>query len=386
MCAWTTEGDGFEPLVPPQRNSVRARHWFPRTAPPARSGTDPERRRALDAIAALGAAVPAAASGAPAEVDAWWADAGSGSPREWVFVQKCLPERKRSYLTEKGLFSRKAVKGDVNFDKNILWEIPLKSRRKRSLGVISHEQVTPRLLPTAAEEPCNRSLAMNLNSDFGARAAVHAAQLDWTPSPIPGVDRRMLDRIGDEVARATSIVRYTPHSRFSSHTHGGGEEFLVLDGVFQDEHGDYHPLTYVRNPPTSSHTPCSEQGCTIFVKLWQFDPEDRTPVRIDTSTLSFAPAPDAPGVDFAVLYESASELVLLGRWAPGISIAVPIPGGIELFVLDGSLIEGGEELTRLSWLRLPAGATLQATAGRSGCKVWVKSGHLARDPRMPGAP
>jgi anti-sigma factor ChrR (cupin superfamily) len=76
---------------------------------------------------------------------------------------------------------------------------------------------------------------MNLNSDFSARAAVHAARLDWTPSPIPGVDRRMLDRIGDEVARATSIVRYAPHSRFAPHTHGGGEEFLALDGVFQDE-------------------------------------------------------------------------------------------------------------------------------------------------------
>ena len=97
---------------------------------------------------------------------------------------------------------------------------------------------------------------MNLNSDFGARAAVHAAQLDCTPSPITGVDRRMLDRIGDEVARATPIVRYAPHSRFSAHTHGGGEEFLVLDGVFQDEHGDYPAGTYVRNPPTSqSHAP-----------------------------------------------------------------------------------------------------------------------------------
>ena len=95
---------------------------------------------------------------------------------------------------------------------------------------------------------------MNLNSDFGARAAVHAARLDWTPSPIPGVDRRMLDRIGDEVARATSIVRYAPHSHFSAHSHGGGEEFLVLDGVFQDEHGDYPAGTYVRNPPTSRHT------------------------------------------------------------------------------------------------------------------------------------
>jgi ChrR-like protein with cupin domain len=226
---------------------------------------------------------------------------------------------------------------------------------------------------------------MNVNSDFGTRVAVHAARLGWTASPTPGVDRRMLDRIGDEVARATSIVRYAPHSRFSAHTHGGGEEFLVLDGVFQDDHGDYPAGTYVRNPPTSSHTPGSEAGCTIFVKLWQFDPEDRTPVRIDTSGLSFASAPDLSGVEFALLHEGARELVLLERWAPGINIPVPLPRGIELLVLDGSFIEGGEEFSRHSWLRLPAGARLQATAGRGGCKVWVKSGHLAHEPRLPTA-
>jgi anti-sigma factor ChrR (cupin superfamily) len=113
---------------------------------------------------------------------------------------------------------------------------------------------------------------MNLNADFDARPAVHAARLDWTPSPIPGFDRRMLDRIGDEVARATSIVGYAPHSHFSPHTHGGGEEFLVLDGVFQDEHGDHPPGTYVRNPPTSSHTPGSKPGCT---ERWAQMPSSR---------------------------------------------------------------------------------------------------------------
>jgi hypothetical protein len=226
---------------------------------------------------------------------------------------------------------------------------------------------------------------MNLNSDFDARVAVHAARLDWTPSPIPGVDRRMLDRIGEEVARATSIVRYAPHSHFSPHTHGGGEEFLVLDGIFQDEHGDYPAGAYVRNPPTSRHTPGSEPGCTLFVKLWQFDPDDRTPVRIDTSELSFLPAPDLPGIEFAVLYESAWELVLLERWAPNISIAVPIPAGIELLVLDGDFTEGGEEFIRYSWLRLPAGSTLRATAGPQGCRLWVKSGHLSHEPQSPAS-
>src|SRR5215468_10564910 len=137
---------------------------------------------------------------------------------------------------------------------------------------------------------------MQINADFTRRAAVHAAQLEWVPSPMVGVDRRMLDRIGGEVARATSIVRYAPHSHFSPHTHGGGEEFFVLEGVFQDEHGDYPAGFYIRNPPTSAHTPGSEPGCTILVKLWQFDPADRTPVRIDTSGLSFAPAAGLPGV------------------------------------------------------------------------------------------
>ena len=160
----------------------------------------------------------------------------------------------------------------------------------------------------------------------------------------------------------------------------------LREAAVQDEHGDYPAGTYVRNPPASSHTPGSEPGCTIFVKLWQFDPDDRTPVRTDTTALSLAPAPDIPGVEFAALYESAGELVLLERWAPGISIAVPIPGGLELLVVDGGFAEGGEEFARYSWLRPPAGFTLRAAAGPRGCRLWVKSGHLSHEPRSPAPP
>ena len=80
---------------------------------------------------------------------------------------------------------------------------------------------------------------MEINADFSQRIVVHATRLAWVPSPMVGVERRMLDRIGDEVARATSIVQYAPGSDFSPHTHGGGEEFFVLEGVFQDEHGEF---------------------------------------------------------------------------------------------------------------------------------------------------
>jgi anti-sigma factor ChrR (cupin superfamily) len=224
---------------------------------------------------------------------------------------------------------------------------------------------------------------MELNADFSKRAAVHAAKLDWTPSPVAGVERRMLDRIGDEVARATSIVRYAPNSHFSPHTHGGGEEFIVLDGVFQDEHGDFPAGSYVRNPPQSRHTPGSQSGCVIFVKLWQFDRQDRTHVRIDTTRLPFLQDARREGVEVMQLFQDADENVRLERWRPGARVVVDAPGGIELLAIAGAFEEGGETFSAQSWLRLPVGSTLAATAGAEGCKVWVKSGHLAKPPAAP---
>jgi anti-sigma factor ChrR (cupin superfamily) len=218
---------------------------------------------------------------------------------------------------------------------------------------------------------------MMVNADFKKRAAVHAAQLPWTPSPIAGIERRMLDRVGDEVARATSIVRYAAQSSFSRHTHGGGEEFLVLDGVFQDEHSDYPAGFYVRNPPGSAHTPRSETGCVIFVKLWQFEPSDRKQVRLDTGNLPFQPSAGRLGVSSALLFRDEHEEVRLERWLPNTQITLEFPAGGEVLVLDGSFEDGEQRFEHLSWLRLPAGDSLRAATGLSGCKVWTKSGSEA---------
>src|SRR5437763_12480827 len=152
---------------------------------------------------------------------------------------------------------------------------------------------------------------MQINSDFSQRAAVHAATLPWVASPMAGVERRMLDRIGGEVARATSVVRYAPESRFSPHVHGGGEEFLVLDGVFQDEHGDFAAGSYIRNPPQSRHTPGSERGCVLFVKLRQFDLADRIHVRSDTSKMAMGAVPGRSQVQVMMLFRDKREDVRL---------------------------------------------------------------------------
>lgn len=96
---------------------------------------------------------------------------------------------------------------------------------------------------------------MNIHSDYSKRVVINHHDMAWVSSPELGIDRRMLDRIGDEVAKATSIVRYQPGSRFNAHLHEYGEEILVLDGVFSDETGDYPAGSYIMNPPGSSHAP-----------------------------------------------------------------------------------------------------------------------------------
>jgi len=232
-----------------------------------------------------------------------------------------------------------------------------------------------RLINPAAKSE-KAGLAMEINADFEKRALVRSGQLDWAPSPMPGVDRRMLDRMGGEVARATSIVRYAPGSHFSAHTHDGGEEFLVLDGVFQDEHGDYPAGSYIRNPPTSSHTPGAAEGCVIFVKLWQFDSDDRTQVKIDVNKMAAVRDADRDGVSVTPLFADTRENVRIEHWQPNTKIAADMPGGTELLLLEGGITESGEAMAKHDWLRIPAGGKLSAVAGEDGAKLWVKSGHL----------
>ncbi|WP_299685172.1 cupin domain-containing protein [uncultured Tateyamaria sp.] len=219
---------------------------------------------------------------------------------------------------------------------------------------------------------------MELNADFTKKVIVADAENPWRASPSAGVERKMLDRIGDEVARATTIVRFAPGSAFAPHTHDGGEEYIVLDGVFQDEAGDFPAGTYVRNPPTSRHTPSSEPGATIFVKLWQFDPDDREHVRIDMNTVTLHDDPSRAGVAQATLFQDAQEHVQLERWDGGITHMLNAPSGAEVLVLEGQLLDGDTELGPRDWLRVPPGGSVTLRAGADGARLWIKTGHLGQ--------
>ncbi|MET1414531.1 cupin domain-containing protein [Roseibium sp. HPY-6] len=217
---------------------------------------------------------------------------------------------------------------------------------------------------------------MKIHSDLSKRAVVESTKLDWIASPMKGVERRMLERDGGEVARATSLVKYAPGSAFSAHTHDLGEEFLVLDGVFSDETGDFPEGMYVRNPPGSRHIPSSAPGAVILVKLRQMLPEDTAYIRVDTNDPAGWQAGRA-GETILPLFIRPDEEVVMLTWERGARFsAQSFPGGVEYYVLEGSFEDQNGRYNAGTWLRLPPDS-IQNIKTHHGTRVWRKTGHLA---------
>lgn len=278
---------------------------------------------------------------------------------------------------------------------------------------------------------------MKLNAALDRDVAIQKYDTtQYIESPAYGVHRLMLDRIGSEKARATTIVKYEPNSKFPQHTHTGGEEFLVLHGTFYDEHGSYPTGTYVRNPIGTSHTPWVENdGCIIFVKLYQMseygEPNDSLYLSTSSTTNPETkhqqsnhdnhndhqhnrnkPNQMYPTVPFmekdygkvGQLFhnEKTGELVQM-VWLNPYSELPDADGGEEILVVQGSLSlqEVGEEhkqredeLTQWCWLRFPPTVITNKEvndetnqqpspprrriikAGRDGAYLYRKTNHL----------
>ncbi|KAJ54695.1 hypothetical protein ACMU_16400 [Actibacterium mucosum KCTC 23349] len=218
---------------------------------------------------------------------------------------------------------------------------------------------------------------MLINADFDKDAMVKSADRVWHPSPMAGVERVMLDRMGAESGHATSIVRYAPNSRFSAHTHSGGEEFLVLQGVFNDEDGAYPVGTYARNPIGTQHTPwAGPDGTTIFVKLHQFDEDDTRQFRAQAFAAGdLATAPTA--FKSLTLHEFGDEVVTVYTLPAGDTLTLPNPErGAELLILAGSVVTDHGPFDAGGWLRLHGRDRIEVSADGDGAILYCKTGHL----------
>lgn len=216
---------------------------------------------------------------------------------------------------------------------------------------------------------------MKLNTNFAERVVIDSLHLPWVQSPTSGVQRRLLHRDGEECATATSVVRYAPDSLFPEHKHPQGEEFFVLRGEFQDEHGTYPAGSYVKNPPGSHHSPRTVGGCELFVKLRQLDASDTRRVvarpvnRIWRHGL-------VPGLTVCPLDSYGNSGTALVRWEPGTQFEQHRHfGGEEIFVVEGVFEDEHQAYPAGTWLRSPHLSVHQPFSTR-GCLILVKTGHL----------
>ncbi len=239
---------------------------------------------------------------------------------------------------------------------------------------------------------------MLVNSDFTRAVFLQSDSIPWESSPMAGVTRRRLDRLDTDDHQVTTLVEYAPNSEFSPHTHHGGEELLILDGVFEDEYGAWPAGSYIRNPPGSNHQPGSKAGCLLFVKLGQFHATDAHFVHAHLDHLEMLPLTNQPNRSVASLYQDARETVRLEHWSANTTLSLSAVGGMEIVVLAGSVsmtadvIDDSQLLGttsavaaktsetslygRFDWIRLPSDFAISCVVGDSNTVVWTKSHHL----------
>ncbi len=215
-----------------------------------------------------------------------------------------------------------------------------------------------------------------INMDFSKAVVVDTTEQPWVRSPNPGVWRKPLAREEAEQGHVTSIVKFEPGASFHEHGHPGGEEILVLDGVFSDQTGDYPAGSYCRNPDGFRHAPFSREGCVALVKLHQFQADDKKQLAIDTNSTNWLASGDGR-MEILPLHQHNAEQVFLVRLPAG---ERPQPhehdGGEEIYVISGELIDEHGRYPAGSWVRCPH-MSYHSPHVEQDTLLWAKIGHLS---------
>ena len=218
-------------------------------------------------------------------------------------------------------------------------------------------------------------MIQELNADHSQRVVIETAKIDWETSRADGVLRKRLERIDTIPEPVTTVVRYQADSAFPAHQHAKGEEIFVLEGTFSDNNGNYEAGSYLRNPAGTSHSPFSKEGCTIFVKLQQFQASDPKQLHIQTKHQTWLPGL-VPGLSVMPLHEHIHEHVALVKWeADTLFQSHCHIGGEEIFVLEGIFEDEFGNYPKGTWLRNPPNS-FHTSFTKQGCMIYVKTGHL----------
>ena len=214
----------------------------------------------------------------------------------------------------------------------------------------------------------------SLNLDFNQRIVISASQLAWVGASAPRVWHKQFERELPERGRCTSLVRCQSQANFQTHSHPMGEEVLVLHGVYADEHGEYPEGTYLRYPPGSTHTPFSEEGCILFVKVDHFQLGDDQRVVLRRDEMQWKTLEN--GCSMVTLHEYGEEHTALVRWPQGKCLPVHSrQSGEEVLILEGQLADEYGAYPNHTWIRYPHQSEHNFTS-EEGALVFIKNCHL----------
>ena len=217
----------------------------------------------------------------------------------------------------------------------------------------------------------------DINADLSQQVMIDTCQIQWEASPSGTVWRKPLYREGGEFGPVTSIVKYDAGGKFRTHPHPQGEEIYVLDGEFCDEYGRYPAGTYLLNPDGSEHAPYSDIGCTLFVRLRQYDGDQRKQIATNTHAMEWRQGM-VKGLTVLPLYSQPQypENMALVRWQPGTYFPEHThPGGEEILVLEGEFEDDFGTYPVGSWIRSPH-LSKHEPYSTKGCLIYVRVGGL----------
>lgn len=216
---------------------------------------------------------------------------------------------------------------------------------------------------------------MQLNNDFERVVALNTLELPWQGLDVAGAAQRMLEKVGTDELRTTSIVRYMSDSHLPEYTQELGEEIIVLEGEFSDADGAYPAGTYIKNPPGARHAAFSKNGCLLFVKQGHLQHDDTERVVVDVQNSPWRQGMVA-GLSVMPLSEYKGEHNALVRWQPGTVFSAHRHwGGEEIYVLEGVFEDEFGRYPKGTWLRNPH-LSQHAPFSQEGCTIFVKVGHL----------
>lgn len=213
------------------------------------------------------------------------------------------------------------------------------------------------------------------HADYRSRTAVLPTALTWYRTNYTGIWFRCFESDCDvQDHPVTMLTRFDSGGFFPLHGHPGGEEILVLQGIFEDETGAHPPGTYMLNPEGFIHSPYSNEGCLTFVKLRQHGGKTRDQVRINIYE-SLWQLGIIPQIEVRPLYQQVDypEKIWVERWQAGTRLSKVVETEVkEIFVIEGTWNDELGHYPTGSWLRYPPNCPY-SPASETGCLIYIKS-------------